>query len=696
MAGAPASAQLRTTCPRDCYDACGALVLLRPGKRPLVRGDPDDPVSRGKLCRKCSSAYNGALLDPGQRLLFPMRRCGPKGEGAFRRITWDEAIGEIASRLSDILGGDPATGDGNGASVLNAHYTGTFAMIGYHFPLRFFNRIGATEVDPDTICNKAGHVALEYLYGTSLEGFDPRAAVDAASILVWGANPSASAPHQHEHWLSEASCPVVVVDPIRTETARAADLHLQLRPGSDAVLAFALLHVLERDGLVDEAFVAEHTVGYDELLPELRRLTPAEAERETGVPSQLIEEAAHIYGAGPSLLWIGQGLQRQPTGGNIVRSVALLPAVTGAVGRPGGGFLYLNGIETRGLDGDYLAGSTIAPGPAPAVSHMDLAGRLEDRERARALFCWNINIAASNPEQTRLRAALGREDLFTVVVDLYQTDTADFADLLLPAASFLEHDDLVVSYFNHSLGSQLKAVEPLGESLTNSEIFRRLAEKMGFEEPELHESDGAILERLLEQSGCGLDFAALSAIGQWWPSGPPRLQFEGLSFPTPSGRVELASAVAERDGFGRVPRAEAEPAPPPGHFRLLSPASKWTLNHSYANERLLRPQLGDQSVLLSRHDAGSLGLVSGDVVTVRSDAGELVVPVVVSDDVPPSVAMIPKGRWPKLEPGSRNVNVLNPGRKSDMAESSSVHGIEVTIEPVRERAERSLTVDVVS
>ena len=207
---------IRTTCPRDCYDACGVEVALRDGRIRHVRGDRAHPVSRGRLCRKCATAYNGVILDARARLTTPLRRNGPKGAGAF--VAW---AGTRRWRRSP-----SACGQSPGESVLNAHYTGTFALLGYHFPQRFFNRLGATEVDPDTICNKAGHVALDYLFGTSTDGFDPRTARDAAAILVWGANPSASAPHQHEHWLGEAPGAVIVVDPVRTPTAAAADLHL--------------------------------------------------------------------------------------------------------------------------------------------------------------------------------------------------------------------------------------------------------------------------------------------------------------------------------------------------------------------------------------------------------------------------------------------------------------------------------------
>ncbi len=482
-----------TTCPRDCYDACGVAVVKRDGKIRHVRGDRDHPVSRGRLCVKCATAYNGVLRDPEARLVTPLRRCGPKGSERFEAVSWESALAEIGQRLRAIAA-DPGPD-----TILNAHYTGTFALLGYFFGMRFFNRLGATEVDPDTICNKAGHVALDYVYGTSLDGFDPRTARDSACILVWGANPSASAPHQHEHWLPESPARVIVVDPVCTPTARDADLHLQPFPGSDAALAFALLGTIYRKGLCDTEMVAGATIGFEELVPLLRDCTAAWGERITGVPAGLIEEAASIYAAGPSLLWIGQGFQRQPRGGNAVRAVALLPAVTGNLGQPGSGLLYLNGTDSRGIDEDYLVAAHLSGACPPAVSHMELASRLEDPDRARALFCWNINIAASNPEQARLRRALAREDLFTVVVDLFATDTADFADFVLPATSFLECDDLVVSYFHHSLSAQVKATEPLGEALPNSEIFRRLAAACGYEEPELRETDADVIAEVLRR-----------------------------------------------------------------------------------------------------------------------------------------------------------------------------------------------------
>jgi anaerobic selenocysteine-containing dehydrogenase len=667
---------VRTTCPRDCYDACGIHVIKRNGSIFRVGGDPAHPVARGWLCPKCAAGYNGAWRDPARRLLTPLRRSGNKGDGTFAPISWEDALDEVGQRLRTIVSTHGAP------SVVNAHYTGTFSLLAYYFPMRFFNRLGATEVDPDTICNKAGHVALEYVYGTSLEGFDPRTVKDAGCILVWGANPSVSAPHAHTHWLAEALGKVIVVDPVRTPTAEAADLHLQPFPGSDAALAFALMHVIWRDGLVDRDFVQAHTVGWEQLEPRLSACTPAWGEATTGVAADRIVRAAHLYGAGPSLLWLGQGLQRQKTGGNVIRACALLPAITGNLGKAGAGFLYLNGTGGRKIDEAYLMASHLGRNRPDPISHMDLAQTLEDKQRSQALICWNMNIAASAPQQARLHQALARDDLFTVAIDLFATDTTDFADIVLPAASFLEFDDLVASYFNLTISAQVKAIEPMGASLPNTEIFRRLARAMAFGEPELHESDAAIIDRILHETQIGEDFRSLSAKGTVSFSTDPVVQFADLTFPTPSRRIEIASARAQADGHPLVPLPLADARPRNGGLRLLSPASRWLMNDSFANDPRVQKRLGPAQVALHPAEAESRGLHEGDRVVLTNATGRLELVLTLSDAIPKGVALSAKGRWPKLEAQDGNVNRLNAGEVSDMGKSTAVHGVEVIITPL--------------
>ncbi len=664
---------VRTTCPRDCYDACGVHVVKQNGVILKVMGDPQHPHNRGTLCGKCTLAYNGSWRDPKARLQTPLKRIGLKGAGQFAPITWDEALGEIAGRLKEIL----ATAGGE--TVVQTHYTGTFSQIAYGFPLRFFHKLGATEVDPDTVCNKAGHAALGLIFGTSMDGFDPRTVKDANCVLIWGANPSSSAPHAHRHWLAEAPGKVIVVDPIRHRTAEAADLHLQPFPGTDAALAFALLHVLQRDGLCDSAFLASHTQGWGEVSPLLATCTPEWGEEVTGVPAALIEEAARLYGSGPSLLWLGQGLQRQTNGGNIFRACSLLPIATGNLGKPGTGFLYLNGANSRGIPDEFIPAPHLNPGVPKSVSHMDLAARLEDAEASRALFCWNNNIVASCPQQARLRKALEREDLFTVAIDLFATDTIDYADIVLPAASFLEFDDLVISYFHYSVSAQFKATEPMGQALPNQEIFRRLSAAMGFTEPELFTTDAELLDGLLEQTGLDLDFAALAHFGTVPISPEPVIPFADGHFDTLSGKIEIAGPTFVEAGMPSAPQPWADARPANGRLRLLSPASPWRMNSSYDNVDKVRARTGPADVLLHPREAAQRGFAEGTPVVISNEAGKLTLQVVCSEMVPPGVALVHKGRWPKLDPNGANVNVLNTGRKTDVGESSSVHSVEVEI-----------------
>ena len=677
MAEAANEKVIRTNCPRDCYDACGIWVRTRNGEIVSVRGDPEHPVNRGSLCGKCSVAYNGMWQSEEARLLHPLRRSGAKGEGRFERVSWDEALGEIAERLTEVV---ETRGP---SSILHTHYTGTLSLLAFQFPMRFFHRLGASEVEPDSICNLAGHVAWKLLFGNSEVGFDPRTAQDASCILVWGANPSHSGPHIDRHWLGEFSGSIVVVDPIRTETAERAALHLQPFPGSDAALAFGLLHVLERDGRFDESFIEAHTLGAGEVRSRLDECTPAWTEQQTGVPAAQIEEAARLYGRGPSLLWAGQGFQRQRGGGNAMRAVGLLPALTGNIGKPGAGFLYLNITPAiLGLDFGWLAGASLARERPARVSHMGLAARLEDPAEYRALLSWNTNPLASAADQRRMRRALSREDLLSVVVDCFPTDTADYADYVLPAASFLEFDDLTFSYMNLLIGAQAKAREPLGEALPNMEIFRRLARAMGYEDDALFESDASMLDAMVAQMGLDFDFAELKRRGHHVCGEMPRILHEDLRFETPSGKIEIVSQRALRKGLPSVPQPRTDARPEGGRLQLLSPASKWRLNDSFANEEKLRDQMGPASVILHPEDASRLGIDSGMRVRLHNESGALELEARIEAVSLPGVAVAHKGRWPKLERNGANVNVLHAGHAADMGESTAVHSTEVWVTPV--------------
>ena len=670
--------KVRTNCPRDCYDGCGIVVTLAEGKKPRVAGDPEHPVARGSLCAKCGVAYNGVFQDETARLLSPLKRVGSKGSGEFEAISWDEALTTVASKLNGIVDTDGA------GAILGLGYSGTLSMIGYAFPSRLMNYLGASTVEYGTICNVAGSVAWNLTFGTAQKGFDPRTAKESHCILVWGANPSHSAPHMHKHWLKDSPAQVVVVDPVRSKTAAEADLHLQLRAGSDAALAFSLLHALQKLDAFDKEFIAGHTIGFDEIQAHIEQCTPEWGEELTGVPAADIRMAAKRYAAGPSLLWCGQGLQRQPLGGNIMRAAGLLPALTGNVGKAGAGFYYLNDTaEIAGIDFDYLAGSALAKGKSKRVGALDLADRLSNTDEFKAFMVWNSNPLASGSDQKKLRQACSREDLFVVAIDLFETDTVRYADIVFPAASFLEFDDITASYMNLVVGAQCKVMEALGESLPNQEIFRRLAKEMGFDEPALLESDASMIDTMMQQCGVGYDFDELRDRGYFFVNGDePMIFFEDLVFDTPSGKIEIASNQAEAMGLPRTAFPGVDPRPEDGQFRLLSPASLWRMNDSYANDPRLGVRADVAELIINPEDAARLGIENGATVRVANDAGEIALTAQVDDIVRPGTVVSYKGRWPSHEAGGKNLNFLHAGRKCDMGESTSVHGTLVTISGV--------------
>ena len=672
---------IKTTCPRDCYDACGMVAVVDDGKLRRILGDPDHHVARGGLCGKCAIVYNGVWRDPDARLATPLVRTGPKGSGAFAPVSWEEALTRIADRLA------PLMADGPARKVAHAHYTGTVGLLAGWYPLRFFHCIGATEIDPDTVCNKAGHAALELVFGNSLEGFDPESAKDAETILVWGANPSHSAPHMHKDWLRETDAAVISIDPIAHKTAKErAGLHLKPKPGTDAALAFGFMHVAWRDGLLDDDFIAAHVSGFDELLPQIELSDPTTTERLTGVPASTIEEVGRRIGSGPTMIWMGQGMQRTARGGNAFRAIGALVAVTGNLAKPGAGFCYMNGPGTRHIDMDAVTPPDLDIG-CGSVSHMDLAAHLADPDATQMFMVWNCNPLASSPDQTAIRNALSRDDLFTVVCEVFHTDTAAYADVILPAASFLEFDDLIAPYFHHTLSAQSKVQDPPGEALPNQEIFRRLAARVGLSEPALFEADRVILDKLVAMTGFEGDFDDLKAAGTVRLYEAPRLQFASLAFDTPSGRIEIASEAAANLGLPRVPEPHADQPPEGRNLRILSPASIWQMNASYANDPKIIAHLGENELILHPDEAALRGLKAGDRVHLENTAGGLTLQVAVDEMAQPGMGIVYKGRWPSREADGANVNVLHAAQKSDIAEATSVHNIEVSVTRLPEAAE---------
>jgi anaerobic selenocysteine-containing dehydrogenase len=441
------------------------------------------------------------------------------------------------------------------------------------------------------------------------------------------------------------------------------------------------MHVARREGLLDEKYIAEHTLGFDQIIPEIEKATPEWAASVTGVSAEKIEEAGALFGRGPSMMWLGQGLQRQTRGGNIFRAALTLAAVTGNFGKPGAGIYYLNGAHTKGVDlGPVLAPELCGPYHPDPISHSDMAEYLEDPARSRALMTWNNNILASSPSQARLRAALKRDDLLTVVVDIFETDTAAHADYVLPAASFLECDDIVSPYFNnYTISAQARAMEPIGESLSNQEIFRRLARAMGYDEPQLQEDDRSVIDHMLGGTPFVGTFDDLKKIGTAVLYDEPRNMFADGKFATPSGKIEIACDALAALGHSLVPEPHADAPPGEDKIRVLSPASEWLVNSSYGNDDEILKRLGEPKALLNPDEASRRGLEDGADIVLENNAGSLPLKVELSDDVPEGVALVHKSRWPGNSPGGVNVNVLYDGAKSDFGDSTAVHSVEARI-----------------
>jgi len=477
--------RLKVVCPHDCPDTCVMTVDVEGDRAVALGGDPEHPFTQGFLCAKVNR-YLERVYSP-ERILHPRKRVGPKGEGRFERISWDQALDEVAYGLR-------AVADAHGPqAILPYSYAGNLGILGYgSMDRRFFHALGASLLDR-TICATAGARGLQATVGGSL-GYDPEAIVAARLIVAWGTNIVSSNVHQWP-FIEEArrrGARLVTVDPFRSRTAEKSDQHLALLPGTDAALALGMMTVIFREGLEDRAYLEAHTVGAQDLRERAREWTPERTAETTGLPVSEVETFAREYaGTHPSAIRMNYGMSRHGGGGMAVRTIACLPAVVGAWRHPGGGALLSTSaafpVRTAALERTDL----IAPGTR--TLNMSEIGRILTDETldppVKALFVYNSNVAAVAPDQERVRAGLARDDLFTVVHELFPTDTVDFADIVLPATTCLEHYDIHKSYGHLYVSLNQPAIPPEGEALSNTELFRRLAARMGLDRPGLEDSD---------------------------------------------------------------------------------------------------------------------------------------------------------------------------------------------------------------
>jgi len=653
------------------------------GRAVRIAGDPDHPFTQGFLCTKVSK-YIERTYHEG-RLLYPQIRVGPKGEGKFRRASWDEALELIATRLNEIIGSEHGP-----QAILPYSYAGTMGLLqGESIASRFFNRIGASLLDR-TICATAGAEALNLTYGTRM-GTDPESVGEAQLIILWGTNTLTSNPHLWP-FIRKAKANgarTICIDPLRTRTADACDEHIAIRPGTDAALALAIMHVLFRDGLEDRAYLEQMTVGWEKLRERvLNEYAPERVAAICRVPVGTIERIALEYGTTrPTFIRLNYGLQRHAGGGSAVRAISLLPAVTGAWNHAGGG-CQLSSSGTFSLNLKALERPDLVPDGTRTINMTRLGEALTETDDppVKALVVYNSNPGSIAPDRENVLRGLRREDLFTVVLEHFQTDTADHADVLLPATTQLEHEDLHKAYGHLYVMHNARSIEPLGEALPNTEIFRRLSAKMGLDFPELQDSDESLMRQALDGCGAtvqGITLEELRARGSVRLNVPsPHLPWKaGATAPTPSGKIEIESALVGELGLDPlplyIPPYESEERAPELAARfplaLISPPAHSFLNSTFVNVASLRRAAGKPTLEIHHDDAARRGIADGQRVTIFNDRGSFTADAVVTPRVRPGVVSAQSVWWGKLTSDGTNANQTTSQALTDIGRGATFY-----------------------
>jgi anaerobic selenocysteine-containing dehydrogenase len=674
--------RVRGVCPHDCPDTCGVITEVRDGRAVGFRGELDHPITRGWLCAKVRP-YLDHVYHPG-RVLHPLRRRGPKGAGQWEQVTWPEALAEIAERWRAIIARY------GGEAILPYSYSGTLGLVQMTVAsARLWNRLGASQLQR-SICGAAAEQAVEATVGRRWS--PPYADVrHSRLVIIWGHNPVSTAPHflpflrQAQH----AGCQVIVIDPCRTRTAQGADRHLAPLPGTDGALALGLAYVLVAEGRHDPAWLEAHTVGWPALRERVADFPPERVAAVTGLPVQDVIDLARLYATlRPGLIKIADGINRNRNGGQNVRAICALPALTGQYGTPGGGLAY----STSGyLQWDAAAVHHWADCPPPGrCVNMNrlgaaLLGEVTDPP-VMGLYVFGANPAASSPNAGRIVEGLRRDDLFTVVHELFVTDTADYADLVLPATSQLEHTDVHKAYGHTMLTYNQPAIAPLGECKSNWDVMGLLANAMGITDPWLHQTADDVIAEVLTATAANNPFLRGVALERLRVEGAipldvePTTPFADGRFPTGSGKVELYSQRLADLGADPLPGRFVGPREDGGNGKwdpaaaldLLTGASHHFVSSSLASQAGLLERAGPAVVQIHPADAEARGISDGDEVVVENARGFCRLRAVVTNAVRPGVVVSPKGRWPKLS-GGRNVNWTTSDALADLAGQSTFH-----------------------
>ncbi len=679
---------IRGCCPHDCPDTCATITEVRDGRAVAFYADPDHPITQGWLCAKVRP-YLERVYSP-DRLRYPLRRVGPKGSGQWERISWEEAIATIASRWQAIIAEHGA------AAILPYSYSGTLGLLQTAIvDARLWNRMGASRLER-AICCAAAHAAVYATLGArySPDYDDLR---HSRLIILWGHNPASAGPHAMPfiRQAQRSGAFVVVIDPRRTATARSADLHLAINPATDGALALGMINVIFAEHLHDEPWLEAHTIGWRELRARAAEYDPERVATITGIPSSTIIQLARRYATTkPAIIKTADGIQRHQNGGQTFRALLCLPAVTGQYGIRGGGLAYSTGGYAV-WDAEAIGHASECP-PPPRSVNMNrlgaaLTGEITDPP-IKALFVYCANPLTSSPNAGLIARGLQRDDLFTVVHDLFMTDTARYADLVLPATSQLEHLDLHRAYGHRYLTLNQPAIAPLGEAKSNWEVSRLLAQAMGYTEPWLRESEEDAIRGVLDASRArnpflaGITFERLQCEGTARLAIPPEqdVPFADGRFPTPSGKVELWSAAMAAQGLDPLPHYEppAEYLSHPlaeGWLTLISAAPHHFVSSSMANQPSLLAKEGPPRLEINPIDAAARGIRDGDEVVVGNERGHCRLRAAVSDTVPPGVVAAAKGYWASLSPDQRNVNWTTPDALADLGGQSTFHSNRVRV-----------------
>lgn len=684
---------VRGTCPHDCPDTCALLVTVKDGVATHVKGDPEHPTTAGVLCTKVSR-YTERTYHP-DRLLYPMQRVGAKGAGKFERISWEQAITTIAERLNTIFARDPE-------AILPYSYAGTMGLVqGESMASRFFNRVGASRLDR-TICASAGIAGYTYTLGAKI-GMDIEQFQNARLILIWGGNPIASNLHLWTR-VQEAKrrgAILVAIDPYRSLSAEKCHHHIALLPGTDAALALGMMHVLIRDQLIDQGYINAYTLGYDKLAERAAEWTPERCAEVCGIPAEQVEWLARLYGETarrnePVAIRVNYGLQRVHGGGMAVRNICCLPALVGAWRHAAGG-IQLTCSDAFPKNNAALQKPELLDGRDPRTINMSTIGDDLMREasaefgpKIEALIVYNSNPVAVAPDSSRVAQGFAREDLFTVVLEHFQTDTADYADILLPATTQLEHVDIHSTYGHHYMMANNAAIAPLGEAKPNTEIFRLIAKAMGFDEECFQETDDQLAAQAFKRDdvrAIHFDWDALKQKG-WQKLNVPDAPFAQGGFPTPSGRCEFYSAQMLKDGLDPLPTytppyESLHSAPELGKrypLAMISPPARNFLNSSFVNVQSLRDTEGEPHLDMHSVDALARGIVDGDEVRVFNDRGEMRAKVRVNDKPRPGLVVGLSLWWKKFADDGKNANELTSQRLTDMGRGPTFYDVLVDVE----------------